>query len=321
MREPLGGHPIGCGGARPARPGRAAALDMGSNAIRYSIADVTGDYPEILESGRFPIRLGHDVFLAGELSPRTSEAVVRAMADFRTRMEIRQVERYRAIATSAIRDSRNGAEVVEAIRRETGIDLEVISGDEEARLVWVAVRAKLGLDRPALLADLGGGSLEISLIDGDRIRWTESYPLGAVRLLEAFGADAEDDATVVSQVDAIAGRVAEVAATGDTVDLILTGGNADAIADLVDGGTDPDRTTTLGLRDLSTARERLRGLSVAERVSRLGLREDRADVIATAAIIFKRLAELAKSERVIVPRVGVQHGLLAGIALARSGAD
>ncbi|HEU4556513.1 MAG TPA: hypothetical protein VFS20_01645, partial [Longimicrobium sp.] len=154
-------------------PLRVAAVDVGSNAIRFLAAEFSalGEY-EVLEETRVPVRLGHDVFLSGKLTPEAMDGAVEAMKSFRARMDAQGIEHYRAVATSATRESRNGAEMVARIRREAGIELEVITGHEEARLVYVAVanHVKMGDDK-WITVDVGGGSVEVSLVDANGILW------------------------------------------------------------------------------------------------------------------------------------------------------
>ncbi|HEX8905841.1 MAG TPA: hypothetical protein VF771_13405, partial [Longimicrobiaceae bacterium] len=164
-------------------PLRVAAVDVGSNAIRFLAAEFTalGTY-EVLEEERVPVRLGHDVFLTGRLTPEAMDAAVQAIAGFRARMEALGIENYRAVATSATRESRNGTDLVARIRREAGIELEVITGQEEARLVYLAVANRVGFgDDKWITVDVGGGSVEVSLVDASGILWSESHVMGSVR--------------------------------------------------------------------------------------------------------------------------------------------
>jgi exopolyphosphatase/guanosine-5'-triphosphate,3'-diphosphate pyrophosphatase len=170
----------------PAFPLRLAAVDVGSNAIRFLAAEfrALGEY-EVLEEERVGVRLGHDVFLTGRLTGDAVDAAVQAIGRFRGRMEALGVTHYRAVATSATREARNGADLVARVRKEAGIELEVITGQEEARLVYLTIanRIPLGDDR-WITVDVGGGSVEVSLVDATGILWSESHVMGSVRLLE-----------------------------------------------------------------------------------------------------------------------------------------
>lgn len=297
-------------------PLRAAALDVGSNAIRFSAAEFS-DVSHVVEldTQRFPIRLGHDAFTSGYFATATLDAAVDAAVRFRQRLDDLGISHYRAVATSAVRESRNGGELVDRIRRESGIHLETITGSEEARLVWLAVQRCLQMDeRSWLLADLGGGSIELSIISADGIEWSESHPMGTVRLLEDLqGADETNFRQLVerytSRLSLPAGAEREVEG------IIITGGNAEALADLIEGSTsEPGSVSEITRGELRRMLSRLAGMSFEERVQQLGLRVDRADVIVPAAIIFDRVAELAHSERIVVPRVGVREGVLFDLA-------
>src|SRR5690606_15323859 len=192
---------------------------------------------------------------------------VDALVRFRRRMDELGITQYRAVATSAVRDSANGTDLIARTRRAAGIALEVIDGTEEAELVVRAVRARVPMGRePWLLVDIGGGSVEVTLADARRTLKTASYPLGAVRLLEHYDAgDAAGARRVIeAQVDAIplpdeAGR-----AVGG---FVATGGNADALADLLELEPDDGATARLSLELLCETIERLAAASIEERLS------------------------------------------------------
>ena len=167
-------------------PPRVAAVDVGSNAIRFLAAELPPDGElRVLASERRPVRLGHGVYLSGRLDRAPLEAAVATLCELKAASDRLGVSRIRAVATSAVRESSNGGELVERVRREAGLELEVISGSEEARLAHLAVAARVPLgDRRWLLVDLGGGSVEVSLVDRHGVLWSESHTMGSVRLLE-----------------------------------------------------------------------------------------------------------------------------------------
>jgi exopolyphosphatase / guanosine-5'-triphosphate,3'-diphosphate pyrophosphatase len=167
-------------------PLRAAAVDIGSNAMRLLVADFAApDRFTVVETSRVPVRLGSGAFgRPPRIDEETIDAAVAAGAGFRRRLDELGVHVVRAVATSALRESENGSEVRRRIADACGLEVEAITGSEEARLVWLAVRTRLPqTNRRWYLADLGGGSLEIVRSEGDRIGWSESYPIGTVRLL------------------------------------------------------------------------------------------------------------------------------------------
>ncbi|HET9439954.1 MAG TPA: hypothetical protein VFO52_07270, partial [Longimicrobiales bacterium] len=148
-------------------PIRLAAIDIGSNAIRLIAAQFTSPTSlQQLEQLRLPVRLGHDVFLTGRLTDDAMNAAIDGLSLFSRRIQELAITKYRAVATSAVRDSRNGVDLVQRARDEAGIAINVITGAEEARLVHLAVRNRMRLGRQKwLIADLGGGSVEVSVVD------------------------------------------------------------------------------------------------------------------------------------------------------------
>jgi exopolyphosphatase/guanosine-5'-triphosphate,3'-diphosphate pyrophosphatase len=300
--------------ATPAFPLRVGGIDVGSNAIRFLAAEFTTptEY-QVLAESREAVRLGHDVFLSGRLARGPMEAAVEAISGFRTQMEGLGITHYRAVATSATRESRNGDEFVARVRREAGIELEVITGTEEARLVYEAVKAQVPFGRKKwLLVDLGGGSVEVSLVDQAAILWSESHTMGSVRLLEELAVSGEEPGRFQRLLEEYAAtlRIPVIARQWNPAGLIATGGNIEALARLV--GSEPGRgkVAAIPLAELRAAIQKLSRLSFRQRVEQLGLREDRADVILPAAMVYERVATLAGVEQVLVPAVGLKDGLL-----------
>jgi exopolyphosphatase / guanosine-5'-triphosphate,3'-diphosphate pyrophosphatase len=239
-------------------------------------------------------------------------AAVEAAVRFRQRLDDLGISRYRAVATSAVRESRNGGELVEQMRREAGIHLETITGSEEARLVWIAVRHRIPYGRaPWLLADLGGGSIEISIVDRSGIRASESHPIGTVRLLEHLAGGWRDGQQFRRLIERYAARLRVPEGILDDLEgLVITGGNAEALGDLASGPPPAGGLTQITRGALQATLDELAAMTFDQRVRELGLREDRADVIVPAAIIFEQVARIANVDRILVPRVGVKDGLL-----------
>ena len=298
------------GSMAPSFPARLAAIDIGSNAIRMLAAEFTDAMTyRTLEVHRVPVRLGHDVFTTGRLTAATIDAAVEGMVNFGHRIQALSVSKTRAVATSAVRDSRNGTELLERARRDAGIAIDVISGREEAQLVHLAVRNCVPLSSHQwVLADLGGGSLEVSLIDRDHVISTATYPIGAVRLLEHLGTDFHPDQVhrLVEERTTMLGSVLTV--TPDR--FIATGGNIEEVARLAGARYDAQRVAVLGLDRLREITRELSSLSYEQRIAQLGLREDRADVILPAAIVYEWLAVQVRADSIVVPGVGVKEGVL-----------
>jgi exopolyphosphatase/guanosine-5'-triphosphate,3'-diphosphate pyrophosphatase len=286
---------------------------MGSNAIRFLAAEFSSESDfEVLDGERAPVRLGHGVYLSGRLEAGAMDGAVEALTRFRKKMDAFGIEHYRAVATSAVREAKNGTDFVDRIKREVGLDLEVISGSEEARLVHTAVATRIPLgNRKWLLVDLGGGSVEVSLVDQYGAYWSESHTMGSVRLLEELteaGADPGRFRRLLSEYISVL-NVPAMAEGEQVAGYVATGGNIEALAKLA-GFEDEIGVTRLPLDTLRSLIEQLARLSYRERVEDLGLRDDRADVILPAAMVYERLAELSRTTEILVPRVGIKEGVL-----------
>ncbi len=304
-------------------PARIGIVDMGSNAIRFLVAEATGGKVATLENHRLSVRLGRDVFHTGQIPEATLSATVDAFRRFRATCDRLGVQRVRAIATSAMRDARNRDLLIDRIREACGIEIEVISGTQEAYLLKLGVETRIDLSSGcSLLVDVGGGSVEIVLVDKGQVMSADSYRLGALRMLEAL-ADAE--ASGESFVDLLNKHLRSlerrIADRFDPLRIdryIAVGGNIDSLADLLTAKGPVRRVEgieTCELADLRTEVLELAAMPFAERMSKRGLREDRADTIVPAGIVYARLGELAGQERVLVPRVGIKDGLLMEVVL------
>lgn len=308
---------------RAVHPTRLGVVDVGSNAVRTMIAEVLpGSSPavRILESHREPVRLGRDVFLTGQVPEEKIDALVAVLARFRASCAALGVGRIEGIATAAVRDARNQAELLARVANGTGLKLRVISGSEEAWLLTAAVRSKVDLSKGrSILVDLGGGSVEVSIVQDGEIVHSDSYRLGALRVLQALegGRTTNDGRSFLDLVDeyvrSVEDRIRDHLG-GESFDrYVATGGNIDSIADLLAHESKVTRSggiescTLADVRDLTA---RLAECSFDERCARFGLRPDRADTILQAAVVYFRIGRVAKAETVLVPRVGMRDGLL-----------
>ncbi|RJO70596.1 MAG: Ppx/GppA family phosphatase [Myxococcales bacterium] len=299
-----------------------AAIDVGSNAMRAVVAYIDAEgKPQPVDYQRAAVRLGQDVFQSGRISEETTARAVEAMTRFRQLLDHHHVERWRAVGTSALREAENSYEFISKINWATGLNLAAIGGDEEARLVFRAIAARESLKgRTALLIDIGGGSAEVSTVRNDRLVATESFKMGAVRLLELFGKQTGGDAGALAKlargyVQATRHRVA-FAMGKKKIDLCFgVGGNIEALADLRTLVLKKKNDGALGLQDLARLIDLLKGYTLEQRVEKLALRPDRADVVLPAAVVLDFLLSQAKVRQVRVPRVNLKDGLL--IELAR----
>lgn len=309
---------VGTGSVPAVFPLRAAAVDVGSNAIRLLVAEFSSPKTyEVLRAERNAIRLGHGVFVSGHLSPKVTADAVRVLSGYASQMKELGVTRHRAVATSAVRESSNGKGFLARVRKASGLELEVISGSEEARLVCRAVASRLNLGTGVwMMADLGGGSVEVSLADGTGVLWSESHTMGSVRLLEELAGSSMAPGGFLRLLQEYAEtlRVPSGLVDQRPAGFIATGGNMETLAQMAAAVPGADGVARLPVSTLSRLIRQLARLSYKERVTQLGLREDRADVILPAAIVYERLARLSGLKEITVPFVGVREGIVLDLA-------
>lgn len=295
-----------------------AAIDAGSNAIRTLIARASSTSQLMpVFNERVPVRLGHGAFSRGEIDPATMDDAVAAFARFRQIFEDHGVSRYRAVATSAARNAANGAMLKRRVDREAGIELEIVDGEEEARLVRRAVaHAFEGRTPPNLLLDLGGGSLEIEIRRG--ARWdAASLPVGTVRLIETLGLTgpiSRDEAQMIRRNAAtIVNSFVDTSIGTALTPAAACGGNAEALASIL-GRTDDHGMPVIEFEDLEAALPELLAADIPERMERYGVKQDRADVMAAAALVLATVGAELKLRRLLVPGTGVREGLILDLA-------
>ena len=299
-------------------PLRVAAIDVGSNAIRFVAVEFTE--PErytVIEQSRAPVRLGHQVFVSGRLPTGEAAAAVEAIGGFGARIKTLEVSRSRAVATSAVRDARNAEEFLERVRQEAGVRLETISGAEEARLVHLAVRHRMPLgDHRWVLVDLGGGSVELSVVDAERIYWSASHDMGSVRLLEELERADEEPGRFRQRLEEYTARlrIPEGKRGSAPVGIIATGGNIEALARLAGCVPDASGVSVLPRSKLHDLIRELASRSYRQRMDELQLRADRADVILPAAVVYETLCRHAGFGELHVPHVGLKDGVVLDLA-------
>jgi len=300
-------------------PVQIAAIDAGSNALRLSVARAYSALDiEPLQTERYPLRLGEGVFLRPRFSEEIFKKGVKAFRHLREVMDEFGVTRYRAVATSATREAQNRQAFLRTIKRKAGFALEVISSAEESRLGREAVQAALGPETPPrCIVDLGGGSLEVSILRDHNVEQGAQIPLGTVRLMTTLNlpgairpAQGEQVRRYVRAL--LESRLVPRPYLGDGIAAAL-GGNAETLAEIAPG----PRQHGLQTMELSLLRERLPdilGRDVRERMKAFGVRRDRADVMGIAAITFITLGRYLNLRLFAIPAVGVREGLLQEIA-------
>ena len=280
---------------------KIAAIDIGSNAARLQISTVLTNDGIVsfkkVEYVRFPLRLGHDVFSFGALTPESEERTAKLMQVYRLLMELHEVEHYMAVATSAMRESTNGQSVVEHIQEKTGIEIHIIDGQEEAQLINNVV--VLALDsQQTIHIDVGGGSTELNLYVNRQKVNSRSFKIGSVRLLEGKetkGAWGKMEEWINQNVD----RLQPIGAVG-------TGGNISKIFNLISKTSG----TTTTLSEIERMKNYIAGFSFEDRQNKLRLNADRADVIVPAAEIYISVMRWAGATEIVVPDLGLKDGIL-----------
>jgi len=311
--------------SRNADPNIAWAIDLGSNAVRISIArrGKAGAPAKELVSQRAAIRLGHDVFTDSRVSAASLAALEKAFASFSRLIHASKAGLGRAVATSALREAKNGPAVAARLSKLIPAPLELISGMEEARFIRLAVQRKLDLAAQGrvLMVEVGGGSAEVSLLDRGELKWAECLKIGAVRLLEVLGSGPNGGQRSEALVGQYTGRVLERLRQhlpGGRIDLLVgTGGNVEALAGLGQRLAHSRRLASgavrLSLAEFSKVYAELESLSVEGRIKRLGLRPDRADVILPAAVVYRELLRCLGQKAMVVPFANLRQGLLESV--------
>ena len=302
-------------------------MDVGSNAFRLVIAEFKSpDKYKVLERVRMPVRLGASVFKEQRIDAPTMDAALDAFREFRKKMEEYEVVLHRAVATSATREAKNRAAFLERVHQETGLDLELIEGTEEARLVALGVKSKLSLSRGlSLILDVGGGSSEIAIVGNGEILVVESHDVGGVRLLRHANSESPEKTLGIVRQTLQSSRfpILDFFKRRHLSRFVGTGGNIEAIAEIATPNGDArsngeHEATKVTLPRLSRTLLQLAKLDPKERAEEYDLRPDRADVIVPAGAIFEYVAKRVHAREIWVPFVGLVDGVLVDVARAAS---
>jgi exopolyphosphatase/guanosine-5'-triphosphate,3'-diphosphate pyrophosphatase len=303
---------------------RLAAIDLGSNSVHMVIADVSADGRiEVVDRVKEMVRLGRRAFTTGALTGDTTELAARAVATFGRLARARQVHRLRAVATSAVREARNGETFVRRLKRETGLPIEIISGLDEARLIFRAVRHAMGLEGgPYLLVDVGGGSVELTLVEDGKPLWMRSVPLGVARLTERF---LPKDPPTGRQVRALERHVART--IGDLLDrarrrgVVAAIGTSGTINTLVSmarmaRGQDPGRLhgAVATREELHALRRRVLATDAGPRADLPGMDTKRVDLMPAAAVLVDAILARTRVSHMTVCGWALREGVLLELA-------
>jgi exopolyphosphatase/guanosine-5'-triphosphate,3'-diphosphate pyrophosphatase len=303
---------------------RLAAIDLGTNSVHMVIANVTPDGRiEVIDRVKEMVRLGQRAFTTGQLSPETMALAGRALKTFGRLARVRRVERLRAVATSAVREARNGERFVQKLARETGLPIQIISGPEEARLIFRATRHALGLDGgPHLLVDVGGGSVELSLAQDGRPLWMRSLPLGVARLTQQF---LTKDPPSAGQVRALERHLEHE--MGDLLSRVRRAGAVQAIGTsgtvhtlvamaLAARGDDAPRLHGAAApgEQIARLRQRVLSLDAEERAEMPGMDAKRADLMPAAVVLLDTILSHAGGVDLVVCSWALREGVLLDLA-------
>jgi len=282
---------------------RYAAIDVGSNAVRLLIADITQN-----EKGygfkkntlvRVPLRLGDDAFLDKKISPKKIEDLIKTMSAFKNLMDVYHVTKYLACATSAMREAENGKDIIKKLKKVTDIDLEIIEGQREANIIYANhIEEDLDAKKSYLYIDVGGGSTELSVFVNKQPLASKSFNIGTIRILD----NQDKEETWDEMRDWVKGH------TKDLKNLagIGTGGNINKLFRM--SGEKEDMPLTF--LKLKTMYNELNSYSLKERITLMKLNQDRADVIIPACEIYLTLMKWTGVKQIYVPKVGMADGII-----------
>lgn len=282
-----------------------AAIDIGSNAVRLLISNiilVKDEEPKFKKSAltRVPIRLGADAFISGTISEENSKRMVDAMKAFKLLMNVHGIEKYKACATSAMRDSSNGKELIQRIRKEAGIDIEIINGKKEAQIIASTdLTEMIEGHKSYLYVDVGGGSTEFTVFSKEKVIASKSFKMGTVRLLNKEIDKKEIWKEIKKWIETNTKGLKKPV-------LIGSGGNINKIFKM--SGQKLDKP--LSYIYMAAHYQFLKKMTYDQRISELGLNPDRADVIIPATKIYLSAMKWSGAKKIYVPKIGLADGII-----------
>jgi exopolyphosphatase / guanosine-5'-triphosphate,3'-diphosphate pyrophosphatase len=283
---------------------KLAAIDIGSNAARLLIDEVIQnpqgktDFVKV-SLVRVPLRLGFDVFEKGEISQEKEDNLIKTLLSYKLLLDVYDVKHLKACATSAMRDAKNSPQILDRVKKETGIDLKIISGQEEASYIYENhVADNMNRDETYLYIDVGGGSTELTFFSDGKLAAKESFNIGTIRLLKNQVGEDEWD----SMKEFIKSRKTNY----HHITAIGSGGNINKVFTI----SKRKEGKSLNLELLRNYYKEFSSLSLIERMSLYHFREDRADVIVPALLIYINVMRWADTEEIFVPKIGLADGLI-----------
>ena len=282
---------------------RFAAIDVGSNAMRLFFCRVleNGDGPTFIKESmiRMPLRLGHDAFTENIISDETCNKFVHTMHGFGSLIQAYDPISFKACATEAMRQATNGLDLVKKVKEETGINLNIITGKEEADIIISThIDRYVQTDQHCLYVDVGGGSTELTLIKNKKTLFSKSFSIGSVRLLEEQVT--ADDWSMMKE------WIVDKTSTITNIQSIGSGGNINKILTLLE----KSKGKSVTVQEIKSIIKKIKPFSIHDRIVKLGLRPDRADVIVHAGKIYSKCMKWSGANNMIVPQVGLADGMI-----------
>ena len=280
-----------------------SAIDIGTNAARLLVGEVVKEsnksFVKKISYTRIPLRLGDDAFSLGRIDVKKKSNLINTIKAFQIISDIFEVNKMRAVATSAMREAENGPQIVEDIRQGFGIDLEIISGEEEANLILgTFMLLDIAKGQPFVVIDVGGGSTEINIYKGNQKIASQSFKIGTIRMLKGKvkkGIWVELNSWVSNFVNA-----------SESFMVFGTGGNINKTHKLLGIKS----VNPIPIQEMAVLKEKLKSLTLEERMKRYQVRPDRADVIVPALEIYTRILTNFKSPNIFVPKIGLSDGMI-----------
>lgn len=288
-----------------------AAIDIGSNAARLLVKRIKRECDGEIKSSkeillRVPLRLGFDVFKLGRISEKRAKNMMRLMKVYNHLMKIYDVSDYRACATSAMRDAENGLDIIKNIKKTVGLDIEIITGQEEAKMVYNNhIECVEDRNGNYMYVDVGGGSTEINLLSQGQLVCSRSYNIGTVRML--------NNAVANGEWERLRTDMSQAAVDYPDTNIIGSGGNINKLYKMLGNDEKDTEQKRMPIDSLQKLHGQLKVLSVEERMDKFNLKPDRADVIVPAGDIFLTIASLIKARYIYVPVIGLSDGIIDGL--------
>ncbi|MBC6400021.1 MAG: phosphatase [Ekhidna sp.] len=281
---------------------KLAAIDIGSNAVRLQITKVI-EYEKIitfkkLEYVRFPLRLGHDVFTSGRINECNKKRFFKLMSAYKNLIDLYEVDSFYGCATSAMRDSENGHQIIDQVRESMDLPIKIISGEEEAEMINKAILSSLD-NQNYIHIDVGGGSTELNIYQDHQKTHSKSFKIGTLRKLAQIGSEDKWEEMNIWVRSHTVPKGKKITAVG-------TGGNINKLFELSNPVT---KSRRMSINRLQRTQEVLKNLTVDDLLNKLQLNPDRADVIIPASEIYLSVMQNARAKNILVPDVGLKDGI------------